>query len=104
MYAMVGKLNAKHGQREVLVKILLRAANLVSQLPECKVYAVHEEALDEQGVWVYELWLDKRSHDDSLKLSGVRELIGLAIPLLDGDPQGYQLQYLGGHGFGNLSA
>lgn len=98
MYAMAGKLIAKPGQRGALINIMLQAADLVSQLPECRVYTVHEEAGDEHGVWIYELWLDKQAHDDSLKLPEVRNLIAQAFSLIDGNPQGYQLNYTGGHG------
>ena len=98
MYGMSGKLIAQAGKRDQLIKILLRAADIVGQLLECHLYAVTEDANDDQSVWVMEIWDDKVSHDASLKDERVRSLITEAMPLMGGAPEGVELKVVGGHG------
>jgi quinol monooxygenase YgiN len=98
MYAMTGKLFAQAGKRDALVEILLRAAQLVGQLPGCRLYAVNEDLADEICIWVIEIWEDKDAHDQSLQDERVRALIGEARPLMAGAPQGSELKVVGGHG------
>ena len=57
------------------------------------------EAFEKHAIWVSEIWDSKEDHDNSLKVKGVMELIGQAMPLLDGKPEkGEALNLLGGFG------
>lgn len=98
MYAMTGKLKAQDGKRPELVNILTRAAQLVSGMTGCRMYIVSEDVADENAVWVFEMWDDKSSHDDSLKDERVRALFGEARPILSGAPEGAELRVAGGFG------
>ena len=98
MYAMVGKMFTQTGKRDAFVQILLRAAQIVGQLPGCRLYAVTEDLADETCIWVMEIWKDKDTHDQSLKDERVRALIAEARPLMAGAPQGSELKVVGGHG------
>jgi len=98
MYGMVGRLTALSGQRGKFVEILGRAAQVVGQLPGCRLYLVNEEAGDEVTIWVYEVWDDKAAHDLSLQDGEVRALINEAMPLMGGAPSGSELRVMGGHG------
>jgi quinol monooxygenase YgiN len=98
MYAMTGKLTAQAGRRGELVDILKQAAELVGQLPACRMYIVSEDLSNETSVWVFEAWDDKAAHDASLVDERVRALIGQARPLLAAAPDGAELQVMGGHG------
>ncbi len=98
MYAMTGKLIAQNGKRNELVFILKQAADLVSELPECQTYIVCEDLANETHVCVFEIWLDKQSHDSSLNDATVRSLITQAKPLLAAAPDGAELSISGGHG------
>ena len=98
MYAMAGKLFAQPGKRDEFVEILLRAAQVVGQLPGCRMYAVNEDLADETCIWVIEIWQDKPAHDQSLANERVRALIAQARPLMAGAPQGTELRLVGGHG------
>ena len=100
MYAMIGKLTAQTGKCDALVEILLRASNIVTQLPGCHAYIVNEDVLDQTCVWVFEMWEDKESHDASLRDEKVRGLIAEAMPILAGAPSGSELRVAGGHGAG----
>lgn len=99
MYLLHGKLNAKEGRREELVTILLDASKLVSTAKGCKLYVIGKEKDDPIGVYITEIWESKDDHDNSLKVTGVRELIMKAMPILDGQPtKGQELEILGGVG------
>jgi len=98
MYAMVGKLFARPEKRAAFVEILLRAAQVVGQLPGCRMYAVNEDLADETCIWVMEIWDNKQAHDQSLQDERVRSLITRARPLMTGAPQGSELKLVGGHG------
>jgi len=98
MYAMTGKLIAQTGKRAELIAILKRAADVVAQLRGCRLYIVHEDAVNENCVWIYEMWDDQESHDASLKDERVRALISEAMPLMGGAPEGSVLRVAGGHG------
>ncbi len=98
MYAMTGRLIAQNGKRDELVEILTQASYLVGEIPECHLYVVNEDLANESFVWIYELWEDKHSHDESLSNEHVRELISRARPLLAAAPDGAELHFAGGHG------
>lgn len=98
MYSMTGKLTAKAGKRSELTAILLRAAESVSRMAECRAYIVSEDLHDENSVWVFEVWENQQAHDDSLKDEQVRALIAEAMPILAGAPSGSELRVVGGHG------
>lgn len=98
-YGLHGKLRAKPGSAEQLANILQQAAQLMAAAPGCRLYVVGKDAASPNSVWVTEIWDSKARHDASLSLPGVRELIGQALPLLDGQPErGQELEILGGHG------
>ena len=99
MYLLHGKLTAKSGHREALANILLAASELVSTAKGCKIYVIGKDATDENAVYVTEIWDGKEDHDNSLNVDGVRELIGKALPMLEGKPsKGQELEILGGAG------
>ncbi|WP_242916124.1 putative quinol monooxygenase [Pontibacter liquoris] len=98
-YGLHGKLTAAAGQKDKLASILLEASRLVSTAKGCQVYLISEDKNEPDAVWVTEVWDSKEDHDDSLKVAGVRELIGQATPILAGQPQkGQELTILGGTG------
>lgn len=98
MYAMTGRLVAQLGRRGELVHILKAAADLVGELPSCRMYVVCEDLANDTHVWVFEAWDDKAAHDASLTDGRVRALISHARPLLAAAPDGAELEIAGGHG------
>jgi len=99
LYGLHGKLVAKEGNRKQLSEILLEAANLMKSAEGCHLYTVSINKDNTNEVWVTEIWDSKDHHDNSLNIAGVKELIGKAMPLLDGNPQtGQRLEVLGGFG------
>lgn len=98
-YGLHGKLTASAGNGEKLASILLQAAELVSTAQGCHIYLISKDGTDADSVWVTEAWDSKEDHDNSLSVTGVKELISQAIPLLSGKPEkGQELTILGGFG------
>ncbi len=98
MYGMVGKMVAQAGVRSQFIEILTQAAQIVGQMPGCRLYVVNEDAADDVTLWIYEAWDDKDAHDLSLQDPRVRALIAEAMPLMGGAPSGSELRVMGGHG------
>ena len=99
MYGLHNKLTAKQGQGQDLADILLDAAKLVAHAKGCKLYLVSKDTTNTDCIWITETWDSKEDHDNSLKLDGVKELIGKAMPILAEPPtQGNVLEVLGGAG------
>ena len=98
-YGLHNKLKASAGNGTALMNILLEAAAVVSTTSGCYLYLVSQDASDQDTIWITEVWEDKKSHDNSLKLDAVRSLIGQAMPLIGEAPQqGSELLVRGGHG------
>lgn len=95
MYAMTGTLAAQPGKRAALADILIRASALVKSMPGCCAYIVLEDVKDENIVSVFEMWDDKEAHDASLKDPQIRALIGEAMPILAGAPNGSEFRVVG---------
>ena len=98
MFAMTGKFVAQAGKRDALLDILMRASEVMVQLPECRAYIVNEDVADKTSVWVFEVWDDKEAHDDSLMDEQVRSLIAEALPLMESPPCGAELRVVSGNG------
>jgi len=98
-FGLHGQLNAQEGKVEELEQILLKAAELVSKAQGCHLYQISRDEKTPHSVWITEIWDSSEDHKNSLKDEQVRALIGTAIPLLDGQPQGgQQLEAIGGFG------
>ncbi len=99
MYLLQGKLSAISGKAEELAQILMEASKLVATAKGCKLYVIGKDKMEQNAVFVTEIWERKEDHDNSLKVNGVKELISRAMPLLDGPPEkGQELELLGGAG------
>ena len=98
-YGLFGKLKAATGKGDELASILLQASQLMATAQGCHIYIVSQDAQDDTLVWINEVWDTKQDHDNSLSVAGVKELIGRAMPLLEGKPEsGITLSVLGGKG------
>lgn len=98
-YFLHGKLKASSGNGEKLAAILIEASKLVSRSSTCQLYLVSKDPDQPETIWITEVWDNKEAHDASLQNPAVRALIGQAVPILDGMPEGGQaLEILGGYG------
>lgn len=101
MYARTGKLVAQTGERQTFIDILLEAADVVGERPDCRLYLVTEDLADENGIWVIELWDSKEAHEASLKDERVLALIRRGMPLMESAPEAAELRVAGGFGLGD---
>ncbi len=98
-YGLIGKLTAQPGKGEQLAAILVEASELMKNAKGCMQYLVSLSEDDPDAVQIVEVWQSREDHDLSLAYPGVKELIGRAMPILNGSPQkGVTLKVIGGHG------
>ena len=98
-YGLHGRLVAQEGKGKELADILLSAASLMQSAKGCRLYLVSVNPEERHEIWVTEVWDSQEDHDNSLTVPGVRELIGQAMPILNGKPEkGQVLEVLGGAG------
>ena len=70
----------------------------VQQMPGCLSYVVAQDAADENGIWITEVWDSKESHDASLALPEVRKAIAAARPMIIGSSNNVITMPVGGYG------
>ena len=98
-YGLFGSLKATPGKGDELASILLEASRLIATAKGCHIYVVSRDTQDDTLVWINEVWDTREDHDNSLHVTGVKELISRAMPLLAGKPTpGMTLRVLGGKG------
>ena len=95
MYGLIGKMLAVSGQRDALAAILLEG--LVS-MPGCLSYIVAGDPLEQDALWITEVWIDEESHRASLSLPSVRAAIERGRPLIAGFGERFETLPIGGHG------
>ena len=72
MYGMIAKLTMVPGKREEMTALLKETA---ANMTGCFSYIVAEDSVDENVIWVTEVWDKRASHDASLSLPAVRNAI-----------------------------
>lgn len=97
-YGLFGKLQSQAGKGNELAEIMLNAAGLMEDTEGCIAYIVNKSD-NPDSIWVMKVWESKEAHDDSFNISGIRELIEQAVPILAEMTQdGITLEVLGGKG------
>lgn len=95
MYGLIGKMNAKPGERDALAAILLGGTG---SMPGCLSYIIASDPADPDGLWITEVWDSQESHQASLKLPAVQAAIAKGRPLIAGFSNRVETVPLGGHG------
>ncbi len=95
MYGVTGKITAKAGQRNALIKILIEG---VADMPGCLSYIVSKDSVNEDVIWVTEVWDSKESHQASLSLPSVKEAISQGRSLIEELGKQIEMEPVGGHG------
>jgi quinol monooxygenase YgiN len=72
MYGLIVKMTIVAGKREEMIKILKEAT---VDMPGCSSYVVAKDSVDENVIWVTEVWDSLASHDASLSLPAVKNAI-----------------------------
>jgi len=79
MYGLIVKMTVVPGKREEMIRILMESA---ANMPGCFSYVVAKDAADENVIWVTEVWESAASHDASLTLPQVKNVVPQAKPLV----------------------
>ncbi len=72
MWGMIAKIRTIAGKREELVAILHESA---AEMPGCLSYVVAHDPADPDILWVTEAWDSQASHDASLSLRQIQDVI-----------------------------
>ena len=99
MYGLIVKLTAAAGEREDLIRILKAAA---VNMPGCISYVVAKDSLDENVIWVTEVWDSVASHDTSLLLPSVKNAMARAKVLISAFDQMAVTTPVGGIGLAGV--
>ena len=81
MYGLVAKLTATSGRRAELAEILAACS---PHMPGCISYVIAEDALEENILWVTEIWDSEESHVAAVKTPVVQKAIVDAKPMITG--------------------
>jgi quinol monooxygenase YgiN len=72
MYGLIVKLTVIPGRRDEMIGILKESA---ADMPGCFSYVVAKDSVDENTLWVTEVWDSTFSHDASVSLPSVKRVI-----------------------------
>jgi quinol monooxygenase YgiN len=72
MYGLIVKMTLIPGKRDAMIAILRESA---ANMPGCFSYVVAKDSADENALWVTEVWESLASHDASLTLPQVKNVI-----------------------------
>ena len=97
-YGLCGIMKAHPGQRDVLLGLLLEAADVVAGMPGCEVWIVNTMPDDPDAIWVTEVWRSEADHAASLTGDAVRAIIARARPLIAEPGDRFRLEPVGGKG------
>lgn len=101
MYGLIGKMKAVSGQRDALIALMLED---VGAMPGCLSYIVARDPGDADGIWITEVWDSAASHQASLSLPAVQQVIARAKPLIAGFGEHFETEPVGGHGLARAPA
>ena len=94
-FGLTGSIKTNPGQRAAVIAILLDGVERLRDAG-CRVYIVGEGKPDE--IVVFEVWVSKQHHDESLQLPEDRESIARAMPMLTGEFSNREVTIVGGLG------
>ncbi len=96
MYGLIAKLTAAPGKLDELIKILKDGTR---NMPGCGSYILAKDVMDQNAIWVTEIWDSEANHDASLTLPAVKASIIQAKPLIAGFEKIAVTNPVGGVGF-----
>ncbi|MDN4494354.1 putative quinol monooxygenase [Ureibacillus aquaedulcis] len=97
-FSLFGKFTVLAGEQNIMVNILLEAAESMADLEECEIYLVNIADNEPDSVYVYEVWSNEEAHQASLTLEATQKLIQRAKPIITGMERISTLKAVGGKG------
>ena len=80
MYGLIVKLTSAPGRRDELIALM--GGDDSHTIPGCLSFIVAEDAVDENVLWITEVWESKASHEASLQRAPVKESLADAGTLI----------------------
>ena len=96
-YGYIGSMKTKPGHRDDVVSILLSGVDGLREAG-CDLYIVSVSDVDDDTIWVSEVWRTKEHHDASLLQPETRAAIDKAMVMLTGEFTSQELRVVGGLG------
>ena len=96
-YGYIGSMQTAPGHRDDVVSILLSGVDNLRKVG-CDLYIVSVSDVDDDLIWVSEVWQSKEHHDASLALPETKAAISKAMPMLTGEFTSQELSVVGGLG------
>lgn len=96
-YGYIATMRTTPGHRDDVVSILLSSVDGLREAG-CDLYAVSVSDVDDDTIWVTEIWHSKQLHDASLQLPATKAAISKAMPMLTGEFTSQELSVVGGLG------
>lgn len=95
MYGIIGKMIAQNDQRDALIAILLEGTKGMSG---CLSYVIAKDVIDDNALWITEVWESQEKHKASLSLESVQQAIAKGKPMIAGFGERFETTPVGGHG------
>jgi quinol monooxygenase YgiN len=102
MYGLIGKMIAVPDQRDALLAILVEGMGEM-EMPGCLSYIIANDPGDPNAIWITEVWDSQASHQGSLTLPAVQQVIARARPLIAGFGERFVTEPVGGYGLASAN-
>lgn len=86
-FAVYGKMTAKPGERDALIKLLRAAIAKLGDPPGLISYTVNTPLDDPDTLWVSEAWTDREAHDTATKTTANKAETARIFELLAAPPE-----------------
>lgn len=97
-YSLINKLTAKPGKRDEAISILLESGKPFLQNKACILYLVYQDTVDQNLIWVVDLWTSQQEHDAATANQALRPFVAQVAPLLEDAPEQIKVALMGGKG------
>jgi quinol monooxygenase YgiN len=101
MWGMIAKITTLGDKRDEMISILRESA---AEMPGCLSYIVAKDSVDQNVLWVHEVWDSQARHAASLSLSQVQNAILRAKPIVANFERIAALEPVWGVGLASSSA
>lgn len=95
MHGIIGKVITAPDKREELIAILLDAG---SDMPGCLSYIVARDCMDENALWITEVWENRKAHREALASPLLQQRIAAGKHLIKGFVHRIETSPAGGQG------
>ncbi len=95
MHGIIGKMMSVPDGREALIRILLDASR---NMPGCLSYVVARDTMDENALWITEVWESREAHKQSIGSTDLHQAIAECKHLISGFGHRFETRPAGGQG------